>query len=105
MIREEGQATTKKVYSAGSPAEALAALQDIRNRYGFSKYDSWVEGNDVYVSIEKNSVDDFEFYDMSDNVDAYSNKMVAEKKRSRKITISESQLRLLISAGVKNLLK
>lgn len=93
MIREEGQATTKKVYSASDPVEAIAALQDIREKYGFSKYDSWVEGCDVFVSIEKNSTDDFEFYDMGDNVDNYDNKMVAESKLKK--IVKETILKVL----------
>jgi hypothetical protein len=47
----------------------------------------------VFVSIEKNSTDDFEFYDMGDNVGNYDNKMVAESKLKK--IVKEAILKVL----------
>lgn len=104
MIREEEYNIIRKVYSARNPQEAQSALMDIRNRYGFTEHDSWVRGNDVFVSIEKDNTNDSYLSDVDAAVSGYApqRNMVAERKKT--VTISESKLMGIIEKTIKEAL-
>lgn len=95
MIKEEEYNVVKKVYSAKSPQEAMSVLMDVRARYGFSEYDSWVDGTDVFVSIEKDNTNDGYLSDVDNAVSGYAanRKIVAEKNVIR---LNESKLRDIV---------
>ena len=101
MIREEEYNIIRKVYSARSPQEAQSALMDIRDRYGFTEHDSWVKGNDVFVSIERDNTNDSYLPDVDAAVSGYApqRNMVAERKKT--VTISESELRNIIGKVIR----
>lgn len=84
--------------------EAEAFLARIRQKYGFSEYDSYINGTSVIVDIEKSSTDDSYFHDMVNmirnekqgNNNMY--KMVNENKKTKKL--NESQLRNIVRESI-----
>ena len=85
IIKEEEYAQNYTVETFSTEQEANDFLNYLRNKYGFSNYDSWVEGTSVVVSIEKSTTDDAYFYDLIDcmkkEADALSRRMVAEAEK------------------------
>lgn len=66
IIAEELYAEAVNVGTFNTVQEAESFLAYIRQKYGFSKYDSYIKGTSVIVDIEKSSTGDSYFYDMVD---------------------------------------
>ena len=105
-LNEEEQSVIRKIYSGANPQEAQAVLNDVRAKFGFGPYDSYVEGNDVYVEVSKDPTNDSFFYDMLNSLNDYQKnyKMVAEQKK-RAVRLNEAQLCKVISESIAGILK
>ena len=86
-ISEEGYASHVTLGTFSTPQEANAFLERIRNKYGFSQFNSWVKGTSVIVEIQKSVTDDSYFYEFMDAMKKEqealkngSSRMVAEWK-------------------------
>ena len=79
MLCEEEYNVVKKVGPFTSQEEAVAKLNQLRQEYGFSKYDSKIEGNYIVLSIEKNNLDDDYVGSILTNIDRQYGK-VAESR-------------------------
>ena len=79
-LNEEESSVEKRIGPFSTPQEAAAELNRLRIERGFSKYDSWVDGNYVVVQIEKNRFDDDYLGDMITSLNSTYGK-VAESRR------------------------
>lgn len=104
-LNEEEQSVIRKVYSGTDPQEARAVLNDVRKKFGFGPYDSYVEGNDVYVEVSKDPTNDSFLYDMLNSLNDYQKnyKMVAEQKK-RAVRLNEARLHKIVAESIKNAL-
>ena len=68
IIKEDEYAQNYTVGTFGSEQEARSFLSYIREKYGFSEYDSYVNGTSVIVSVEKSTTDDSYFYELIDSM-------------------------------------
>ena len=64
IIAEELYAEVVNVGTFDTAQEAESFLAYIRQKYGFSKYDSYIKGTSVIVTIEKSQMDDSYYHDM-----------------------------------------
>ena len=113
-LHEEEYASEINVGDFNTPDEANAFLAMIRQKYGFSDFDSWVRVNSVFVMVEKDNTDDSYFYDIIDSVrndaKASAYRQVCENKKANnnmgnKIKISESNLHDIIGNAIMEALK
>ena len=104
-LNEEEQSVIRKVYSGADPQEAQAVLNDVRKKFGFGPYDSYVEGNDVYVEVSKDPTNDSFLYDMLNSLNDYQKnyKMVAEQKK-RTVRLNEARLHKIVAESIKAIL-
>lgn len=104
-LNEEEQSVIRKIYSGADPQEAQAVLNDVRKKFGFGPYDSYVEDNDVYVEVSKDPANDSFLYDMLNSLSDYQKnyKMVAEQKK-RAVRLSEARLHKIVSESIKAIL-
>lgn len=70
FIAEELQTGVVNAGTFRTPQEAESFLAYIRQKYGFSKYDSYTVGTKVIILVTKDKIDDNYFYDMIDMVRA-----------------------------------
>lgn len=90
MIKEEQYASNINAGTFRTKEEAQAYLAYIRQKYGFSEENSFINGTSVIVTIEKSVTDDSYYYDMVDaikgekanRVNQY--KMVSESRKNDK---------------------
>lgn len=64
MLCEEEYAVNIPIRTFSSEDEAKQFLSYIRQKYGFSQHDSYINGTTVFASVEKDPTDDSYFYDM-----------------------------------------
>ena len=91
QLKEEQYASNVNVGTFRTKEQAQSFLEYLREKYGFSIYNSYINGTTVVVTIEKNVMDDSYFYELMD----------AMKKEKEHIAqgyklISESRLRKMI---------
>ena len=103
ILNEEEYATNLTVGTFRDKSGAVRFLQYIRKKYGFTENNSYINGNSVIVTIEKDRMDDSYYHDMiealkSERVNAVErqkNNFVAESKKT--VTLTEDKLRNIIS--------
>ena len=110
MIREEEYAANINVGTFSSREEAQSFLSYLRQKYGLSEHDSYINGASVIVTIEKSNTDDSYFYDLvnaikqeRNNHNAY--KQVNENMKKNIVKINEKTLRQIVAESVKKMLK
>lgn len=88
MIKEEQYASNINAGTFRTKEEAQAYLAYIRQKYGFSEEDSFINGTSVVVTIEKSVTDDSYYYDMVDAIKGEKSnrvnqyKMVSESRKN-----------------------
>lgn len=68
LIKEEEYSENVVVGSYPTADEAKRVADFLKQKYGFSDYDCFIEGTKVVVSIEKSTTDDNYFYELKDEV-------------------------------------
>ena len=96
-LKEEQYSSNINVATFRTREQAESYLEYLRRKYGFSEYNSYINGTTVVVTIEKNIMDDSYYYDMINAI-----KQEREKQLIQYRQISESRLRKLIREALIN---
>jgi len=98
QLKEEQYSSNINVGTFRTKEQAQSYLQYLRKKYGFSEYNSYVNGTTVVVTLEKSVMDDSYYYDMI-------NAIKQEKQRLSNYyykQVSESTLRKMIRKALIN---
>lgn len=68
LIKEEEYTENVVVGTFPTPDEARRVVSYLKEKYGFSDYDCYVDGNNVVASIEKSTTDDDYLYELKDSL-------------------------------------
>ena len=97
QLKEEQYTSSINAGTFRTKEQAQSYLEYLRNKYGFSKYNSFINGTTVVVTIEKSVTDDSYFYELVDAIKKERQQQIDQYK-----LISESRLRKMIRKALIN---
>lgn len=75
LLKEEEYSSDYSFGPYSTPEEVQAILALLRNKFGFTQNDSWIEGNYIKVMITKNNIDDSYYYEMLQAVEDFDKQL------------------------------